>query len=667
MQGINTVQSLELQPASIPRTLRPVMNMLWVLVVVLSVGLFLLGWPLRLQELLSPPGEIAVGLQEAGLSSALWAAGMLGSETILMLCVTILGVSLYTQRRKEVVIFVTSLLLITFGTGILNVLDAFIVGYPQLEPIVRLQKVILWSLLLLFFYIFPNGKFDPGWSRWSYAGWLLFNWSWFVLPESHHNPMRFDVFTDDWVFLIYFTWLISGAGVMYHRSQNLSSAVARQQTKWVMAGFVAAVFIALIEELPSMLDHGLMDHTTPEGVVYALISTIIFTLGVLLGPLGIAFSIRQERLWQIDYLINRGLVYAVLSLLIVLGLYGVFYLLTALFRSYISLEFYWLTVVSAAAAMALLFIPLKRWIQTQVDRKIFGIQINYQKKNRVASHGQNTTIDWTNSKIGRYQIGKYLHGGKFGGVYYGTDSDSGKPVAVKFLHAHLAEIDQSRKAFVSEAKILSSLDHPNIINFLDYGEDSQNTCYIVMEYLDAITLAEKLKQEHQVGLEETKYILSRLASALDYAHHKGVYHLDLKPSNILLKTDPRASYGYIPVLTDFGISRMMDQKQPMIYSGVSGTFEYISPEQIINPNHLDGKADIYALGVMAYRMLTGKLPFSSEHVAALLIAHINQPPPNPLVYEPDLPVKTAFAILNALEKEPSQRCENASLFMERFA
>ena len=655
------------KPAKFAAPYESLFKVIWNFVAALSIGLFVLGWPLRFQELLSPSDGIAAGLEKAGVSTTLWTLGMLGTETILMLTCSVLGIMLYFQRRKEVVIFVTSLLLILFGTGILNVLDALIAAYAQFEPVVLFLKACLWSLLLLFFYIFPNGKFEQAWSRWSYAGWLVFTWGWFFFPASLHNPTQIGVFNHEGVFLAYFLWLLSGVYLLYNRSQKSATYEERQQTKWVISGIAGAVLITFLEEIPSTIDHSLVDHSTPGGIDYALISTLIFTMGVLLVPMGIAFSIYRKRLWQIDYLINRSLVHALMGLLILVFSVAVFILLTGVLRSNLDAAIDWLAVLITAVLVAILYRPLNRSVQRLVDRRVFGIQIKYKQNSQVASQVLKAASNWHNTSVGRYKIEKSLHRGKTGWVYSGIEITTGATVAVKFLHPHLALIPEYRKAFVAEAKILSELDHPNIIRLLDYGEEDETTCYIVMEYISDLTLANRLKDGKQLDFQEAKYFLSQLADALDYAHRQGVIHLDIKPSNILLRKDSASPFGFVPILTDFGISKPNNQKPSADFNEVTGTFDYISPEQIIRPNALDSRADIYALGVLAYKMVTGQLPFSANQTAALLIAHIYQPPPNPLSINPDLPAKTAFAILNAMAKEPSQRFENAKGFVEGFA
>ena len=143
-------------------------------------------------------------------------------------------------------------------------------------------------------------------------------------------------------------------------------------------------------------------------------------------------------------------------------------------------------------------------------------------------------------------------------------------------------------------------------------------------------------------------------------------HLDIKPDNILLKPKSSHPVGFTPVLTDFGLSRKLVEKHDVYFSGITGTFAYISPEQIHSPDRLDCRADIYSLGVVMYQMVTGRLPYQDQHAAATLIAHLHQPPPNPMEINPEVSLKTAHAIRTAMDKNPSSRFENASMFAQEI-
>jgi len=167
-------------------------------------------------------------------------------------------------------------------------------------------------------------------------------------------------------------------------------------------------------------------------------------------------------------------------------------------------------------------------------------------------------------------------------------------------------------------------------------------------------------------MDEAKYVLDQIATALEFAHQQEIIHLDVKPGNILLQKKSGAPFGYIPILTDFGISRRFFEDGRQAQWGVSGTFDYISPEQIYSPAQLDRKADIYSLGVVAYQLVTGELPFQNRQAAAKLIAHLYEPPPNPLEINPALPSKAAVAIQQAMRKNPIERYNNVRGFTSAF-
>ena len=665
MEDTQTLISNQSQSAQLPAKAAPFLHIVWASIVVLSVVFFVMGWPFRLDELTHPPAGISLGLEKAGLNPFVWAIGMLGSETLLVLVCTLVGIFLYSQLRKDVVIFLTSLALITFSTGILNVLEAFMVTYPQFEVVIRFQKALAWVVLMLILYIFPDGRFELKWTRWAFVGWLVFTLSWLILPDMPHDPTHLGALSSEWVYISYLFWLGSGAYVLIWRSIYSSSLEGRQKTKWVTTGLVGAIFIAFIQEFPTLVNNNFVDHTLPEGIWYALISTLIFCAGVMLVPLGIIFSIQQNRLWQIDFLINRALVYGLMALMVLLGMYGIFNLFSNLLRSITGIQYQWFPLVTSGLLVIYLYKPTQRWVQTLVDKNVFGIHIPYRGTNGY-SQTPVKEIEWTNHTVGPYRIVELIRSGKTGRVYKGVETLTGKTVAVKFLHQYLVSQTAHRKAFVAEAKTLSNLNHPNIGRLLDYGEDGERACYIVMEYLSDRTLADKLREEGPLPMDEAKYVLGQIATALDYAHQQEIIHLDVKPGNILLQPKSGVPFGYIPILTDFGISRSLFDDTSHVLGEVSGTFDYISPEQIHSPRQLDRKADIYSLGVMAYQMVTGELPFKNRQAAAILIAHLFEPPPNPLEINPGISSRAAVAIQQAMKKSPIERYHNAQAFLLDF-
>jgi serine/threonine-protein kinase len=181
---------------------------------------------------------------------------------------------------------------------------------------------------------------------------------------------------------------------------------------------------------------------------------------------------------------------------------------------------------------------------------------------------------------------------------------------------------------------------------------------MVMEYLPGKDLDRLIKNNGKLPLAQALPLIQQIASALDYAHTQGFVHRDIKPSNVLLDSN-----GTRAVLTDFGIAKINDAHTVMTVTGyMLGTFDYVAPEQIQESSHVDGKADIYALGVMVYQMLTGELPFKHSNPGALLIAHLNQPPPDACEILSDLSHHIAVAIQRAMAKKPEERFTTATEF-----
>ena len=250
------------------------------------------------------------------------------------------------------------------------------------------------------------------------------------------------------------------------------------------------------------------------------------------------------------------------------------------------------------------------------------------------------------NRVGKYELRGKLGEGSMATVFNAWDPELEREVAVKMLKYKLAYDDRFVDRFEREAKTIASLNHPNIVNVFEVIEEF-STRFIVMEKLHGQNLLAIVKQKGPLDLTETREILSQVASALQYAHNhgeKGIVHRDIKPSNIVVDT-----YGNIK-LTDFGIASP-PQDQDV---NIEGTPSYIAPE-IINGDLLDGRADIYALGVMAFHMLTNSLPFSASTLGKLLKMQVNQKPPDIRINVPDIDDELADFIESALSKEPDDR------------
>jgi serine/threonine protein kinase len=249
--------------------------------------------------------------------------------------------------------------------------------------------------------------------------------------------------------------------------------------------------------------------------------------------------------------------------------------------------------------------------------------------------------------LGKYRLIEKLGQGTFGIVYRGVDTVLNRPVAIKVLKAGLVDSVEWIERFQREALLASQLRHPNIVNILDAGvEESRH--YLVMDYLPGRPLSELFKDQAPFSLKKTVAILEPLAAALDYAHSKGLIHRDIKPSNILIIE------GDCPILTDFGLVKSLEEPGSTTTGVMLGTADYMAPEQILG-KEVTRATDLYALGVIAFSMLTGQLPFSGVTPFEVQMGHVSKTPPAPRSLRPELPVEVDAILLKALSKEPAQR------------
>ena len=222
-------------------------------------------------------------------------------------------------------------------------------------------------------------------------------------------------------------------------------------------------------------------------------------------------------------------------------------------------------------------------------------------------------------EIPGYKFMKAIGSGGMADVYLAVQKKLDRMVAIKVMQPEIFRSPVTTKRFVREAKTLSKLVHPNIITVYDVGK-VDDTYYIVMEYLHG-SLKDKIEKQRKIPPAEALHIVRQVADALYYAHKMGFIHRDVKPDNILFRKDGT------PVVVDFGIARQVDTETRLTKTGMSiGTPNYISPEQA-RGQKVDGRSDIYSLGVVLYEMLTGKLPYNSQNTLGVVIKHLQDPVP----------------------------------------
>ncbi len=256
-----------------------------------------------------------------------------------------------------------------------------------------------------------------------------------------------------------------------------------------------------------------------------------------------------------------------------------------------------------------------------------------------------------------YELDREIGRGGMGIVYKAKDKRLKRHVAVKLLPPELAFRSEIRSRFLKEAETAAQLSHPNIVPIYSVDE-RDGLVYFVMAFVPGENLAARIHSAGRLAPDEVRRILKETADALAYAHERGVVHRDIKPDNILLSSDD----GERVMVTDFGIARAVSEGSDsrLTATGMAiGTPAYMSPEQSMGEREIDGRADLYALGVVGYQMLAGELPFNAPSTPALLVKQISERPTPVDVHRPDAPPDLARAVMMLLEKEPANRFPSA--------
>ncbi len=257
-----------------------------------------------------------------------------------------------------------------------------------------------------------------------------------------------------------------------------------------------------------------------------------------------------------------------------------------------------------------------------------------------------------------FELDREIGRGGMGIVYLARDRRLKRPVAIKVLPPELSFRSDIRSRFLREAETAAQLSHPNIVPIFTVDE-REGLVFFVMAYVDGDTLAKRLSGNTRVPVPESIRLLTEVASALAYAHSRGVIHRDIKPDNVLLSSD-----GGRAMVTDFGIARAISTSggadSRLTATGVAiGTPTYMSPEQCAGDREVDGRSDLYSLGIVAYQMLSGDVPFRGTGTGALLVKHISEKPVPITEHVPDLPPWLARIVMCLLEKQPADRFPDA--------
>ena len=256
--------------------------------------------------------------------------------------------------------------------------------------------------------------------------------------------------------------------------------------------------------------------------------------------------------------------------------------------------------------------------------------------------------------LSHYRVLAHLGGGGMGVVYRAEDTRLKRPVALKFLPQELTRDVDARERFMFEAQAASALDHPNICTIYEIDSASDGQLFIAMAFCDGATLKKRIERG-AIPVSEAVAIGVQIARGLDKAHHAGIIHRDIKPANLMLTSD-----GLVKIV-DFGIAKLLNHTGPTRTGTTLGTLAYMAPEQVRGAS-VDARADIWALGVVMYQILSGRLPFQGDHEVAILNSILHQEPPPLKALNADVSERLFQAVHRALAKDPGERFASASEF-----
>jgi serine/threonine protein kinase len=254
-----------------------------------------------------------------------------------------------------------------------------------------------------------------------------------------------------------------------------------------------------------------------------------------------------------------------------------------------------------------------------------------------------------------YRIEQRLGRGGMGILYLALEPSLERRVALKLIAPEAASDDVFARRFAEESRIAAAIEHPNVVPIYAAGEE-EGVPWIAMRYVAGSDLGRRLAREGRLDPREAAELIAQIGNGLDAIHAVGLVHRDVKPANVLLSGEPGAEHAYI---TDFGVARNVATESGLTQTGrFVGTLDYVAPEQI-SGGPVDARVDVYALGCLLFKLLTGEVPFPREGEAARLYAHLHDPPPAPSLYAPEVPMALDDVVIRAMSKDPDDRYPSA--------
>ena len=607
----------------------------------ITVITYIGAFPIRYQQLLPTQGEGTALIQVL-------------IEYVSVVVLTGFGILLVIRRPNEPIAVLTSVTMVASPPNFTGLSFLATKLHPLFFIPCGVIVISITTLTYLLFISLPDGYPKPRWMVWLIPPFLVYEvfryLVFFVFGSPEVQALRPAVFNINFVFTLL------SIGAMIWRYRYHATRTQRQQFKWLFLGVNIELGILSIIQLFRIFA---LQTGTYTNITSSVIGSLAMTIGSIIICITLILSISRYGLWDVDLTINRSIVGGVVTvgLIIIFGL--IFWITQTVLRTILGTTQNEMAVAIGAVMVGILFNPVHQRARKFVDRRLYGFRFDL---NQLRRHKAQADIlvngALTGRSLGGYELMGVIGRGNMGEVYKGVGNS--KTVAIKIMQTNLFQDDKNmHQRFEREGKI--TLNHPNIVKTLGAGEQD-GIFYILMEYVEGVTLKQLLVEREHLPFTEITPYLHELANAIDYAHEQGYVHRDIKPSNIMFRrggtNQPRGV-----MLMDFGIAKFLGDTTSLTGSAAVGTIDYMAPEQIKDSTTVDFRADIYALGVVLYETLTGVLPFKGN-VAQVLFAHVNQPAPDIRQLRPDLSLSVSIAIQRALMKDPDDRFQSAEEFVQ---
>ncbi len=631
-----------------------VIRLIWWAVALVTVTLFVIGLPSHYAVLIDYVSGDLLLEQLDGIIPDFIVLYNITLDVLTVAVYWLVAFPLFLTRSNDVMALLASLMLLTLGTAVTNsTLSDLVLLNPQFGLVAALIEGVAQISLITVAFTVPDGRFVPRWSRWfaiAYGVWILaytcFPQIDVIRPGNWQRPLF--ALIQGPIFLAAF------ASQIYRYRVHLTQT-QRQQVKWTIYGFGAAMFGYSMTLVGSLVYYG-NQYGGWTATTIQLVIQFILLLSLSAVPVGIGFSVWRYRLWDVDLALHRSVIYAGVTLVLGMLFVLAFFVGQVIFRIAFGGDQTATSAALGAAVIVLVFNPIRTGLQRFIDRRLYGFRFGLDQLEHAEVSDSKHGFFSGNVLDGYHLLGVIGRGG-MGDVYAGLAGD--RPVAVKVLSSRAHPGSDARR-FEREAAALKHLRHPHIVQMIDVGH-VQDVPYLVMEYVQGRTLAEVLKEQGRLEAEPALRILRAIASALDYVHEQGIIHRDVTPGNIMLRATSGDGPEH-PVLMDFGLVKIRALQTDLTGTNAIGTMQYMSTEQIQSAKTVDHRTDIYALGIIAYEMLTGVPPFAGS-LSQILFAHLYQPAPDARTLCPEISAAAALAIMRAMAKNAEDRYESAGAFV----